>query len=479
MSSKDGKSGRLPTFKVQRDLTLGSKTLPGTGNSNVGGRNRQMMIGAGSALKKAGIPSILGSGVNPAATGDSANKKKFTPNLNVQRRQPTSENAQNIIPESSSPHRRRGQFSVSPSKGEQRKPFIRPGLIQTMGAVFSEGIGEGRGGIRRSRYGGGGGGTRNGENESSAAMQKPKLNLNSNIDKEAEAERLKELLRDDFIDDLTQGPLVPVQLPMIDTGTAFKEEDCKDDISIKEEVKGEKSKNSRRILDSDDDSDDGDSKNKIKQEQEYATSNKSVIAKNPPPKKSEVGNTSDITFSDLVKMQKGDLLFVQLPDHLPGNLPVNQAVKQDNIFSSTKVAEERMEVNEINENSEKTRCTLNVLPEGYLGKIQIRKSGKTQLLIGDTALDIDLGAQVGFLQDLVSINVPNEESDSQEQTHAHEKVGDMTVLGHVRHRIVASPDWERLFDLSEKQSKVHSANSQFNGSSSDTSDDEIYNQNVG
>merc|ERR1711994_767554 len=107
-----------------------------------------------------------------------------------------------------------------------------------MGAIFSEGIGEGRGGIRRSRFGGGGGSSRNGENESSTSMHKPKINFNSNIDKEAEADRLKELLRDDFIDDLTQGPLVPVQLPMIDTGTAFKEEDIKD-LNIKEETKGE------------------------------------------------------------------------------------------------------------------------------------------------------------------------------------------------------------------------------------------------
>ena len=82
MSSKDGKSGRLPTFKAVRDLTLGSRTSPGTGNSNIGGRNRQMMLGASSALKKAGMPSILGSAVNSAAAGDASSKKKFTPNLN-------------------------------------------------------------------------------------------------------------------------------------------------------------------------------------------------------------------------------------------------------------------------------------------------------------------------------------------------------------------------------------------------------------
>jgi hypothetical protein len=38
------------------------------------------------------------------------------------------------------------------------------------------------------------------------------------VDREAEEERLKNLLRDDFIDDLKEGNFVPVQLPMIETG---------------------------------------------------------------------------------------------------------------------------------------------------------------------------------------------------------------------------------------------------------------------
>ena len=115
-----------------------------------------------------------------------------------------------------------------------------------------------------------------------------------------------------------------------------------------EEIKGEKSKNSRRILDSDDDSDDGELKNKIKQEPEYATSNKSVINKEPSTKKSDV-KTSNITFSDLVKMQKGDLLFVQFPDHLPGSSPDNRVMKHDGMFSNVKAAEERMDLNEFDE----------------------------------------------------------------------------------------------------------------------------------
>ena len=44
------------------------------------------------------------------------------------------------------------------------------------------------------------------------------------FDKEDEKERLQALLRDDFIDDLSTGSYVPVQLPMVDTGKIFKEE---------------------------------------------------------------------------------------------------------------------------------------------------------------------------------------------------------------------------------------------------------------
>ena len=44
------------------------------------------------------------------------------------------------------------------------------------------------------------------------------------MDPDEEAARLAELLRDDFIDDLTSGGFMPVQLPMVDTGTDHNEE---------------------------------------------------------------------------------------------------------------------------------------------------------------------------------------------------------------------------------------------------------------
>ena len=470
MSSKDNRAGRLPTFKAQRDLTLGSRKLPSAAAGNASGRNRSVDLAASSGIKRAGISSILGTHSNSLPSGDS--KKKFVPNLNVQRRQPQAENVPTVKQENSAPTFR-GRKSFDHIKREGKKPFKQPELIQTMGSIFSEGIGDDKAVIRRSKYGGGA--SRSNDGESSSNMHKPKLNMNVKVDKEAEANRLKELLRDDFIDDLTQGPLVPVQLPMIDTGTAFKEEDIKD-LNIKEETKGEKSKKSRRILDSDDDSDnDNMLGNQINPGSESISSQKSVISKNPT-KASDKGKASKITFKDLVQMQKGDLLFVQLPDHLPGNMPVsNQAVKEEGIFSGIDNGE-TIESSDSNILNSAPKCSLNSLPEGYLGKIQIRKSGKTQLIIGDTALDIDLGTQVGFLQDLVSINLPDRASDTSNQ---QKNTGDMTVLGHVRHRIVASPDWERLFCQSDRQSKIHTANgNKYDDDSSDTDDEIIYNHKV-
>ena len=41
------------------------------------------------------------------------------------------------------------------------------------------------------------------------------------MDPDEEAARLANLLRDDFIDDLTSGGFMPVQLPMVDTGAVL------------------------------------------------------------------------------------------------------------------------------------------------------------------------------------------------------------------------------------------------------------------
>merc|ERR1712142_1133559 len=261
----------------------------------------------------------------------------------------------------------------------------------SMGSIFAEGVG-GTGGIRR-RTGGGGGGYDREDGE--GGMQRPKLEMNIKYDKEEEEARLKELLRDDFIDDLTTGGYVPVQLPMVDTGKIFKEE-IKEEKKIKADPDSIKPSNlvtRSTELDSDDEEDPDD-------------------LKTPPPTSAPVPNRlqPDISVADLVKTQKGDLLFIQLPDHLPGQ--------------KTKREDGRLV------------CQLDNLEEGCVGKLQIKASGACQLILGDQVLFVEVGTRVGFLQDAVSVQLPQEDGG----------VGNMTVLGHVKHRLVVTPDWDFLMD---------------------------------
>lgn len=46
---------------------------------------------------------------------------------------------------------------------------------------------------------------------------------------------------------------------------------------------------------------------------------------------------------------------------------------------------------------------LHQLPEGFLGKLQIRKSGKVELKLGDVLLDVSEGAAFSFLQVTASV----------------------------------------------------------------------------
>ena len=128
----------------------------------------------------------------------------------------------------------------------------------------------------------------------------------------------------------------------------------------------------------------------------------------------------EIDVADLIKAQKGDLLFIQLPDNLPGAVvksePADAGDKKDN------------------------RCSLSRLAEGQVGKLQIRRSGLCQLVMGDNILDVEVGTRVGFLQDAVSVKLPDRAAAS----GGGAGVADLTVLGHVKHRLVITPNWKDL-----------------------------------
>ena len=139
-------------------------------------------------------------------------KKKFVPNLNVQRKIKTEPESNTTSPaEKTGDNKRqdrRKNFKKEKPDGHVKKD--RPQLVQTTGSVFSEGVGSGT--IRRrivsgTRISSGGG----------EGISQTKITTSS-YSKEEEEERLRQLMRDDFIDDLKSGDSIPVQLPMITTG---------------------------------------------------------------------------------------------------------------------------------------------------------------------------------------------------------------------------------------------------------------------
>ncbi|NXH40801.1 RPC4 polymerase, partial [Dicaeum eximium] len=130
-----------------------------------------------------------------------------------------------------------------------------------------------------------------------------------------------------------------------------------------------------------------------------------------------------------------ELVFLQLPDTLPGQPPTHDSkpIKSELHNEDGQVVVVKQEKSQEAKQAENT-CTLADLPEGQVGKLLIRKSGKVQLVLGKVTLDVTMGTPCSFLQELVSVGI----GDS--------RTGEMIVLGHVRHKLVCSPDFEALLE---------------------------------
>lgn len=127
----------------------------------------------------------------------------------------------------------------------------------------------------------------------------------------------------------------------------------------------------------------------------------------PPP------SAKELSVGDIIRSKTGDLFFIQLPDHLPGLRRKGEDGRSEN-------------------------CQFESVEEGEVGRLQIRKSGVCQLVVGNQLLDVEVGTRVGFLQDAVSVELPEADGDK----------GKMTLLGHVRQRLVVTPNWDHLMDNS-------------------------------
>ena len=108
----------------------------------------------------------------------------------------------------------------------------------------------------------------------------------------------------------------------------------------------------------------------------------------------------------LFPSERGEFIFIQLPDTLPGD-PSGRG--DDPRARSKQQQQQQQETSNENETDNPSDvetelakrlglCNMSEFTEGYIGKIKVRKSGRTQLHLGDNVLDLNLGATPGFLQ---------------------------------------------------------------------------------
>ncbi|XP_024888452.1 DNA-directed RNA polymerase III subunit RPC4 [Temnothorax curvispinosus] len=319
-------------------------------------------------------------------------KKVYTPNLNVQRNKKKDDPAISVKTEqarsrNSDRGRERGRGDRGRGRGDKAN------IIQSVG-VWSEGIYTAPTAPRKFD------GPRTSSSTGSATRRlvKPKLIKSKIIDKIEEEKKLQSLSGDDFIEDDpytdADEKMCPLTLPRVKKdiydGTDNDKTDNKPTISENgEAVNIEKRKESEQ------------------DKKEEITISKKII-------------------SQIIENKANSYTLIQFPESLPG-LESNREEAGSKPNTSTR-----------SDSKAKTeRCTLKGLRDGLLGKLEILKSGKTRLRIGEMCFFVDIGAQQRFQQDLLAVKI-----DAASQT------GDLINLGPVNNKLICSPDLESVLENS-------------------------------
>uniref|UniRef100_A0A6B2L7W3 RNA polymerase III subunit C4 n=1 Tax=Arcella intermedia TaxID=1963864 RepID=A0A6B2L7W3_9EUKA len=154
-------------------------------------------------------------------------------------------------------------------------------------------------------------------------------------------------------------------------------------------------------------------------------------------------------FRNEEKQYKGDdeLFFIQLPTNLPMKVqeakppaPAPAPTPNSNLVGTTPTpppstpapptpSTEPPATEFLEPKTNGFKNNLVQIPKGKIGKLYILKSGKVKLQIGDILYDVSQGMPLGFLQEVVAIDL---------------KKGRMNMLGEVHKRMVVSPDIKTL-----------------------------------
>ncbi|KAB5567880.1 hypothetical protein PHYPO_G00237890 [Pangasianodon hypophthalmus] len=383
---------------------------PGSGDSS---SNPRPVAGGRGSMLNLRAPGRLPTMRSRDLTLGGVKKKTFTPNI-------IGRKSKEELKVNEGPRRERKDADRGRQRDGRGRGRGRPEVIQSH-SIFEQGPAEMMA-KRRGVY----------EDTRDTPNSAPCPIINIKKEKRETEEETKEILRklerDNFVDDpqlRNEARCCPVQLPLAVSGWVFKEEFEED--AENGGVKVEKCAEDEKM-----NTECSDTAVTVKQEPPDIPVMKKAEPTFKPPPLPEPDLLPDL-LQAWSRCKEEELLFMQLPDSLPGQPPTSDArptkttVQSEDGQNMLQKAEGQQEEEPEEENS----CHLKELQEGLVGRLLVRKSGRVQLVLGNITLDVALGTSCSFLQELVSVSTEG-------------RRGDMTVLGHVKHKLVCSPDFEAL-----------------------------------
>ncbi|KAL9979679.1 hypothetical protein ACROYT_G017379 [Oculina patagonica] len=408
MSGQDGDAGKEIPSSSRKTPLLGARAL----------LSRQLNSASPSPGR---LPSLrpardLTLGATPKISLSGSAKRTFTPNIPTRRVKQEPKDEASPTPGNSGERRRqdggRGR-GRGEGRGRGRGDRGKPNIVQAS-SIFSMGVGP----VEKQKIGqvssipshGSSGG------RDSVSAVRVKKERGDGVDEEESKRVLKMLQSSGNIDEDmdSKAGVMPVQLPLSFHALRMKEKEA-ECAAVEADTKVKSEAMDVDMVDSD-------------KAVPVETLKKPV--KQVPVKKEVV---DEMTLSNLLSatsMAERKLLFFQFPDVLPIKLASSN---QDEPMPAEESTNGQTATTE--KPKEPKKLTLKDASEGYIGKLQILRSGKARLLLGDVSLDVTMGTPSGFLQDVVAV-------------HTEDNRSEMICLGHVNHRLICTPDFEHLLSTS-------------------------------
>ncbi|KAL6425267.1 hypothetical protein ACFW04_009474 [Cataglyphis niger] len=280
-------------------------------------------------------------------SGSEKPKKIYTPNVNVQRNKKKDE-ATPIKVEATKPNdidRGRGRGR---GRGDSKHGRNKTNIIQSVG-VWSEGIYKTTPTVSGRSY------DSSSSRSTEKYLEKSKLDTNKFIT-DTEEEKFKKLLNNDLDDYGNPDDKDPISLPRI-----IKKEFCDEEI---------------------------DEKPIISENGEVINIKKEILSEQ---------NKEKVTISQIIENKTNPYILMEFPEW--------QNLESNDEGSKSKGSDDSNIYNENDNKAKSESHGLNSLKSGLLGKLEILKSGKTRLCIGEKYFFFDINVQKDFQQELLVAKV--------------------------------------------------------------------------